>query len=154
MSGRIPETKRFVAQTFGDDNHVIASEFPNNVFLYIDVVSEDVEKLIDMQFNKESHTIINQSLVDCIKRLVPKVEKVTFITRDSKISTSSLRSFLVLVNDAIFEFSDGKKILVPRRSLIVISDSKLEFNIKKEGQENYYGKPVNNALPKKIFYFQ
>jgi hypothetical protein len=153
MSGKIPETKRFVAQTFGDDNHVIATEIPDNVYLYIDVVNEDIENFIDAKFNENNINIMNSSLVDCIKKLLPEVTKSSFITRETKIPTGDLRVFLVLVNDAIFEFGNGKKVLVPRRSLIVIRDSKLTFNIKREGKDNYYGKPVNNALPKKIFYF-
>lgn len=154
MSAKIPETKRFVAQTFGDDNHVIATEFPDNVYLYIEVISEDVEKTIDTTFTSETDNNISSSLVDCLKILVPEISSAAFITRDTKLSTASVRAFLVLVNDAIFEFKSGQKILVPRRSLITIKDKNLQVAIKGEGRESYYGKPVNNSLPKKIFYFQ
>lgn len=97
---------------------------------------------------------MTSSLVECVKMLLPDITTSAFITRyDKDIPTAKQRAFLVLVNDAIFEFGNGKKVLVPRRSLIVLRDSKLTFNIKREGNDNYYGKPVQNALPKKIFYF-
>ena len=148
---KIPETKRFVAQTFGDDNHVIATEFPDHVYLYIEAISDDVEKLIETEFNPETSETICSSLANCLQRLVPGIEKCSFITRDTKLTPSKVRAFLVLVNDAIFQFQDGKKILVPRRSLITIKDPKLEVKIKGEGQDNYYGKPVNSYLEKKIY---